>query len=272
MKFSREKIQTSGGPWFRKQRPLSSFLPNVLTLCGMCCGITGIHMALNHHSSFAIVSILLAVFFDGIDGKVARKLGAVSRFGAELDSLSDFATFGIAPSVIVYIFSLSAFNNIGWTFALLFAMSMALRLARFNTCSIEGTFKPWMSCFGVGVPAPFGAYMLLWPLMIEKLIHVPCPGILYVIWTLTVSALSISRIPTFLLKFPKQTLSQQKAAILLLGIVFAIGTAYSYPWFVAVVIGLGYLVSIPFSIHFCKKAEKNYKTVEKPVPASSSLP
>ncbi|MDR3285368.1 MAG: phosphatidylcholine/phosphatidylserine synthase [Holosporales bacterium] len=240
----------------KEPKPVTAFIPNILTLCGMCCGITGIHMAINEHCIFAIITVLFAIFFDGIDGRVARKLEATSRFGAELDSLSDFATFGITPAICVYVFALHKIGNIGWTIALLFAMSMALRLARFNVASIDGS-NHQMFGFATGVPAPAGAYMLLWPLMIGQWLNMEMNVILYAVWAVIVAGFTISRIPTFLLKSRKPQSSPQSLPILLLAIVAILGMAYSYPWFTAVIVGIFYIFSIFISVRLCNIARKN---------------
>jgi CDP-diacylglycerol--serine O-phosphatidyltransferase len=243
-----------------EKKQISSFLPNFLTLCGMCCGITGIHMALNNYCQFAIFAILMAAFFDGIDGRVARKLGVVSRFGAELDSLSDFATFGIAPAIIAYIFVLNKLGNMGWAIALLFAMSMALRLARFNVSSINGVHQPWMYGLATGVPAPAGAYMLLWPLMVELWLNISINAAIFGGWVVLVAGLTISRIPTFLLKSKKNTVPQRFVTAYLLAVVAILGMAYSYLWFTLVAAGVLYLCSIFFSVRLCKRERDKFFT------------
>jgi CDP-diacylglycerol--serine O-phosphatidyltransferase len=253
-------VEYKGGRITSEKKQISSFLPNFLTLCGMCCGITGIHMALNNNCPFAIFAILMAAFFDGIDGRVARKLGVVSRFGAELDSLSDFATFGIAPAVIAYIFVLNKLGNMGWAIALLFAMSMALRLARFNTNSINGVHQPWMCGLATGVPAPAGAYMLLWPLMVDLWLNIGVNAVVFGGWAVFIAGLTISRIPTFLLKSKKNTVPQKFVSASLLAVVAILGMAYSYPWFTLVSVGVLYLCSIFFSVKLFRKEREKFFT------------
>lgn len=229
------------------RKPMRSFIPNILTLSGMCCGLTGIHMALEGHRTAAIVAVLMGAFFDGIDGRTARRLGVASRFGAELDSLADSAAFGIAPAVIVYVSSLNVLGKIGWVIALLFAMCMALRLARFNTHDIEQSEPEWRKGLATGVPAPAGAYMLLFPMMVERLLGYSTPVLVYAAWTLLTAGLLVSRLPTPLLKGKKSTtFSPQKSVGISLGVVVLLGLLYSCPWAVMVVIGLGYLILLPF--------------------------
>lgn len=229
-------------------KPLTFFIPNILTLLGMCCGITSIHMALRGAWSLVIVAILLAGLFDGLDGRVARKLGASSRFGAELDSLSDSATFGISPAVVVYVDSLYRMGNFGWAIALLFAVCMALRLARFNTCSIEGSAPAWMDGLATGVPAPGGAYLLLMPVMLEQWLHIHIYVGVYAFWTVLVAGLLISRLPTFLLKSKKRMILPHQIATMLVCIVIFLGILYSFPWVTMLAVGVFYAGSIPFSV------------------------
>lgn len=230
-----------------RRKSVTSILPNLLTLSGFCCGLTGIHMAFHRNLTAAIVAVLLASFFDGIDGRVARKLGMTSRFGAELDSLADAATFGISPAVMVYLFSLNTLGNFGWWVSLLFALCMSLRLARFNTCSIENTNPAWMVGFATGVPAPAGAYLLLMPLMLHQWLGVSIPAWFYAIWTLVVAGLLVSRLPTFLLKGKKGPMSLHKAIGASVGVLIFLGGVFTFPWPVMLLIGVIYLVLLPVS-------------------------
>jgi CDP-diacylglycerol--serine O-phosphatidyltransferase len=240
-----------------KRRPITFFVPNILTLCGMCCGVTGIHMALANDMTSAIIAILIATFFDGIDGRVARKFGATSRFGAELDSLSDAATFGLSPAIIVYVYSLHYMGKIGWTISMLFVMCMSLRLARFNTRNIEQTDPAWMNGFGTGVPAPAGAYLLLLPLMTAQGFNIEIPAYIYGAWGMIVAGMLVSRIPTFLIGKNGYTVSNKNTVSTLIGIIIFLGAAYSFPWMTLLFVGITYLVSIPISAKkaYRKKAE-----------------
>ncbi|GHS93428.1 hypothetical protein AGMMS49949_06670 [Alphaproteobacteria bacterium] len=217
--------------------------------------MTGIHAALVSHMPLAILAILLAAFFDGIDGCVARKLGASSRFGAELDSLSDFATFGIAPAVIFFVFSLHHLEKFGWAAVLLFSMGMALRLARFNTHSIENTHAAWMEGLATGVPAPAGAYLLLLPVMIHQWIKVPFSAGFCAAWSIFVAVLLVSRIPTFLFKGRPSAASPQRARSITMGFLLYIGLAYSFTWATMVFTGVAYLLLMPVScrLAYCRK-------------------
>jgi CDP-diacylglycerol--serine O-phosphatidyltransferase len=238
----------------------------MLTLTGMCCGITGIHAALVGKMSYAVSAILLAALFDGIDGRTARKLKVSSRFGAELDSLSDFATFGIAPSVVMFLFALSSLGKFGWAVALLFSMCMALRLARFNTNSIENSAPLWMEGLAIGVPAPAGAYLFLMPIMLCQWLGVHIPAGCCALWGLISACLLVSRIPTFLLKtvlleevFAKWDGSSIPLLmpVSLLLLIF-IGCAYSFTGATMVAIGIAYITSLPFSFLYAKRKRERY--------------
>jgi CDP-diacylglycerol--serine O-phosphatidyltransferase len=249
------RIRRRNGTTTRK--PFSAFVPNVLTLCGMVAGITGIHLALNSHCALAIIAILVAAFFDGIDGRVARRLGVTSRFGGELDSLSDFATFGVSPAVIVYIFALQQLGNLGWGIVAMFAISMSLRLARFNTASIDGSPRPMFN-FATGVPAPAAAYMVLWPLIIKMWLGVAIQPEIYAGWVFVVSLFTVSRIPTFLLKSGKKT-AQRNAIFSFLCFSATLALGYSYPWAVLAAFGVVYIGSIFVSVRLYKIELQKWK-------------
>lgn len=139
-------------------------VPNLLTLLGLCCGLTAIRAALDGHWARAAVLVVAAAVLDGLDGRIARLLKGVSRFGAEFDSLTDFCCFGVAPALILYLWSLHASGRYGFTPCLMFAVCMALRLARFNA-SLESAPRPaYAQSFFTGVPAPAAAGLALFPL------------------------------------------------------------------------------------------------------------
>lgn len=146
---------------------LSKYIPNSITLLSLCCGLSSIRFSINEEWNIAIYLIILASIFDFFDGWFARKLkGGSSNFGAELDSLSDFISFGVAPGILIYYWSLYELKSFGWSMALFFAVCSALRLARF-TADIYLTSKPIDSkTYLVGIPAPAAAGLSLFPLFI----------------------------------------------------------------------------------------------------------
>ena len=142
---------------------LRAMIPNAITAAALCSGLTGIRFAIDEQWGAAVVAVILAGVLDGIDGRIARALKAQSRFGAELDSLADSLSFGTAPAIIVFLWSLSAEPRLGWFAALAFAICCALRLARFNA-QIDVENQPHKSLgFLTGVPAPLGAGLAFAP-------------------------------------------------------------------------------------------------------------
>lgn len=245
------------GALLSKKFSLTSFLPNITTLCALCIGLSSVRFALQQQWDWALAAILFAAIFDVMDGRLARYLGVSSRFGAELDSLSDFISFGASPTIILYLRSLQDWHGFGWFVGLCLSMCMALRLARFNTLSIEGSDEKWDESFFMGVPAPMAAFIALLPVVLqlrftwEWLTH-PIVTTLFVILA---SAGAVSRVPTFSTK--KIYVSRQHVLPLVLSVALFIAALFADPWLVLSVIGLGYIGTIPFSIkQFSKKQEK----------------
>jgi len=185
----------------REERPFGKFLPNVLTLLGLCTGATAIRFALSGHWQAAVVAIVIAAVLDTLDGRIARLLGLESKFGAQLDSLADLVSFGIAPAVLVYMWTLYHGGGAGWTIALVFCVCCAIRLARFNTQSDEAEDDAPATHF-TGVPAPAAACLILLPMLLSfqgpvALLRDPFfnGG-----WIALISLLMVSRFPTLSLK------------------------------------------------------------------------
>ena len=185
-----------------KDMPVTRLLPNMLTLMSLCSGLTGIRFALHDRWEQAVLAIMAAAVFDVLDGRVARMLNMASKFGAELDSLSDAISFGVAPGFIMYEWTLKDAGGIGWVAVLVFAVCCVLRLARFNTMLEDSNSPAWAKKFFTGVPAPAGASLGLLPLafVLEfgNAAQVPAP--IYAVWMMLVGGLMVSRLPTFALK------------------------------------------------------------------------
>ena len=143
--------------------PIRVLVPNMVTLLALCAGITSIRMGVDGRYELAVSLIVLAAVFDALDGRIARFLKGTSRFGAEMDSLADFVNFGVAPAVLVYLWSLESMKNLGWIVCLAFALCCAMRLARFNVALDDEDAPAWKSNFFSGVPAPAGAAIALLP-------------------------------------------------------------------------------------------------------------
>ena len=143
-------------------------LPNLVTLLGLCAGLTAIRMAVEHRFDLAVGAIIFAIILDGIDGRLARYFRATSRFGEQLDSLADFVNFGVAPALFIFVWRLDELSSFGWICALVFAICTGLRLARFNAALVAEEPRPdWSRDFFVGVPAPAGAGLILLPFFLR---------------------------------------------------------------------------------------------------------
>lgn len=231
------------------QVPIRLLLPNMVTLLALCSGLTAIRMAVEGRFDIAIYAIMFAAALDGIDGRVARLLRSTSRFGAQLDSLTDFVNFGVAPAIILYIWGLSDLGSIGWIVAIVFSISAALRLARFNA-ALEGPAKPaWQAAYFVGVPAPAGAVVVLLPIYLEFLgvPHGSWTAPLTLVYTVGAAVLMISRVPTWSGKLIGRRIPRDFVLPLFLALVVTAAVVVSFPW-LAVSVGTGlYLATLPVS-------------------------
>lgn len=223
----------------RRSLPLLHLLPNLVTLLGLCAGLTSIRYALDQHYEIAAALIILAAVMDGMDGLIARKLNAASHFGAELDSLSDFVCFGVAPGILVFQFALLDFAGPGWLLVLVYILCACLRLARFNV-NRNAPPPPGRAHF-VGVPAPAGAMLALLPVFLTlagvwDVSTLPIPVAFYLGF---VGLTMISRLPTI---SPKgMRVPRNRAVWLLVGVAVFAGVAVTRPWTVLVLADLAYL-------------------------------
>lgn len=234
--------------------PVRSLLPNILTTLALCAGLTSIRFALDDKFELAVAAIMIAGVLDGIDGRVARLLKGTSRFGAELDSLSDFLSFGVAPVVVLYLWTLQELSGLGWIAVLSHAVCCALRLARFNV-AIDDPDKPaWTSSFFTGVPSPAGAALVLLPIIgtfATGLEIFRSPWFVAGV-AVTVAFLMVSRIPTLSFKKIKVHRDWVLPTLVFVGIGTAL--ALSYPWQVLCVIIIAYACTIPFGPVAWRKA------------------
>ena len=233
-------------------------IPNLLTLIALCAGFSAVRFALINRWEFAAAAIFVAAVFDGLDGRIARLIGGASRFGAELDSLADFVSFGVAPSLIIYLHSLQLLGKWGWVGALFFTVCCALRLARFNTLSIEADLKkhispPWASKFYLGVPVPAGAGFALIPLMIEFELgmHVTLSPYIYFVVLITSGLLMISRIHTY--AFKSIQLHTKWILPVFVSVGLLVAGFITNPWLTLMILGAVYLCSMPFSTRDYKR-------------------
>lgn len=230
-----------------RDHSINRLIPNMLTLTALCAGLTSIKFALAQKWELAVIAILVAAVFDALDGRIARLLDSTSKFGAELDSLSDFVSFGVAPAMILYLWAMEDAGRIGWGIALLFSACTALRLARFNTKLDNADLPAWTARFFTGVPAPAGAALSLMPLAGYLRYgpgffdHPLVVGLVMV----GVAGLMVSRLPTFSFKRLKVTQAWVLPAMLVATCVIAL--LVSDTWNTLLIAGLAYLSSMPFS-------------------------
>ena len=231
-------------------------LPNILTLIGVCIGLSSIKFALDSKYEIAIIAIIIAALIDGLDGRIARLIKGTSKVGKELDSLTDVISFGVAPAFIMYFWSLNKLGKFGWLLCLIFVVCVVLRLARFNVHSNEEA--SWKDNFFEGVPSPAGGILVLMPLIYSltelKFLNINYNFIVPVFFIL-VSLLLISKVPTYSLK--KIVVPRTMTIFLLFGIVLFFGLLLIYTFNVMVISGLVYLCLIPISfIHYIKLNKK----------------
>ena len=230
-------------------------LPNLLTIIGVCLGIRSIKFALDGNFSLAVIFIVFASILDALDGRIARLIKGTTEFGKELDSLTDFVSFGIAPAFILYFWELKNYGKVGWAITLIFSVCCVLRLARFNLTKIAEEAE-WKLNYFEGVPSPAGAGLALLPLVYELSalnFNVDIKN-LTPFFVIIVALLLISKIPTFSLK--KIKISSQLSIFLLFGIVLMFISLIFFTFESLLIIGALYLISIPLSFYFYKKTAK----------------
>jgi len=235
-------------------------LPNILTLAGVCLGISSIKFSIEGNFTLAVTLILFAAILDALDGRIARLIKGTSEFGKELDSLTDFVSFGIAPVFTLYFWELNNYGKLGWAITLIYSVCCVLRLARFNLTKIEET-EDWKNNFFEGIPSPAGGLLILMPLIYELTNF----NILFDIKNLTpyltilIAILLVSKIPTLALK--KISISPKATVFLLLSIGIVFIALLFYTFETLLIFGVAYLTSIPVGVILYsgqnkKKAEK----------------
>jgi CDP-diacylglycerol---serine O-phosphatidyltransferase len=259
---------------------VNRMVPNVLTLLALCAGMTAMRFAMGGNFEAAVFSIIAAGIFDGLDGRMARLLKATSSFGAELDSLSDFVSFGVAPAAVLYLWTLSGLHGLGWAIALLFAVCCALRLARFNT-EMSAELPSYAAPFFTGAPAPAGAGLVMVPMFLsfewgDWLFRSP---FLNAVTVTGIALLMISKVPTVSLK--RIRIPHHLVVPTLLG--FGVATAFltTEPWLTLTAVGIIYVSSIPLTIRsyyrlklaaLARKAETPEQSATVPLPTPATFP
>ncbi len=237
--------------------PMRLLLPNIVTLLALCAGITSIRMGVAGRYELAVSLIVLAAVFDALDGRIARFLKGTSRFGAELDSLADFVNFGVAPAILVFVWSLDELKNLGWIVALAFALCCALRLARFNVTLDDEDAPAWKANYFSGVPAPAGAAIALLPLYLgfHDVIDGPEAAPVILIYMAFAGLLMVSRIPTWSgTNLGKRISSNLVLPVMLVAVLFAV-LLISYPWFTMSALVTAYMATFPLSYRAYKRQE-----------------
>ena len=227
---------------------LRALLPNAITAAALAAGLTGIRFAISGDWHLAVYAIVLAGLLDGIDGRIARLLNAQSRFGAELDSLADSISFGVAPALVLYLWSIQDLPRLGWFASLAFAICAALRLARFNA-QIDTDEQPHkLAGFLTRVPAPVGAGLAFLPFYLWMATDLPefRNPVFVAIWLAAVGAMMISNIATFSWKSIKPRRSIRLEVIALFALAF--GALLQEPWWTLAGICVIYLTLMPWAL------------------------
>lgn len=250
-------------------------LPNILTMLGLCAGLTSMRFALEGHFGMAATAIVLAGAIDGLDGRLARLLKATSRFGAEFDSLSDFLCFGVAPGFIMYMWSLQRGGGYGFAPCVIFAVCMALRLARFNAALDNHTddipTHAYVYNFFTGVPAPAGAGLVLFPLFVgleaksqgwTQLLAITQYPLLPAVFLTGVALLLVSTLPVW--SFKNFKIPAQYVLPTLLGVGLYAALLVADPWAALAAAGLMYLVMLPFSRRSFHRLRREAEALREP--------
>lgn len=232
------------------QLPVRTIIPNAITILALCAGLTAIRFAIEGRFEAAVVAIIIASVFDALDGRIARMLHGSSKFGAELDSLTDFVNFGVAPVVVLYLWSLGDIGGIGWIAVLGFSVCAALRLARFNV-ALEDPDKPvWTGNYFVGVPAPAAAGLVMLPLYLSFIgvTWMQDVPILIALHAMAIAFLMVSQIPTFSGKRMGLRIRRDMVLPILLLVGMSAAIILSYPWIAFSALCAIYLASIPVAV------------------------
>ena len=261
-------------PRQRRLRGLSfnRMLPNMLTMLALCAGLTALRYGLEGKWQPAIVALVFAAIFDALDGRIARLLQGTSKFGAELDSLSDFIAFGVAPAVILYLWTMQTAGPVGWVPVLLFNVCMALRLARFNTVMDDDEPPAWAKGYFTGVPAPAAAGLVMVPMVLwfqaeaEWLRQPLLVGAVIIV----VACLMVSKLPTY--SFKNIRIQQRFVLAPMLGVGLLAALGVSAPWLTMTLIVAAYVATIPFSIRSYRRAEAEARKLAQVTDMAADAP
>ena len=240
-----------------------AMVPNTITVLALCLGLTGVSLAIRDEWERALAAIVLAGVLDGLDGRIARLLRAQSKFGAELDSLSDNIAFGTAPALILFLWSLQTAPRFGWIAALALAVCCALRLARFNA-RIDAAEQPHKSAgFNTGVPAPAGAGLAFTPIylwLITGNVWFRHWG-LVMTWTLLIALLMISSLPTY--SWASIRIRRDWRLFALAGVALFGAALIVAPWHTLLALAVLYLLMIPFGLVSYERVKRRRATAAR---------
>jgi CDP-diacylglycerol--serine O-phosphatidyltransferase len=235
--------------------PLRLLVPNLITLLALCAGLSAIRMAIEGKTDIAIYLIITAAVLDMMDGRIARLMKGTSKFGAELDSLADFVSFGAVPAVVLYLWGMNQAGPIAWIAVLVFAICGALRLARFNVQIDDPNRPAWMGNFFTGVPIPAGAILVLLPVYLEH-VGVPrgaMPPLLVVAYMVFIALLMVSKLPVFSGKKFGARVPREMVLPLFVAAIAFVALLVTYPWAVLAGGTLAYLASLPWGVMQARK-------------------
>lgn len=241
---------------------INKIIPNAITVSATIAGLSGIRFALEGRWEFAAGAILIAAILDTLDGRMARLLNASSDFGAELDSLSDFVSFGVAPGLIMYFWSLNQLEGFGWAASLFYSICMGLRLARFN--SALGTQPPYAYNYFQGVPAPAAAGLCMLPIvltLVEPSLQPYFYSEFVSIWVVIIGLLAVSNLRTF--SFKKMKVPSQLVLPSLAGVALVIAMLVGRPWITMSIVLIVYLITIPFSVQSFAKLKAEAESLQE---------
>ena len=235
-------------------------LPNIMTLIGVCIGLTSIKFAFDGKFELSIIAVIIAAIIDGLDGRIARLIKGTSKVGKELDSLTDVISFGVAPAFIMYFWTLSEIGRVGWLVSLIYVVCVALRLARFNVSS-NGE-SSWKDNFFEGVPSPAGGILVLMPLILSisefKFLNINNQFVVPIMFII-ISILLISKVPTY--SFKRIAVPRSASIFLLFGVILYFGLILVYTFNAIIISGLIYLLMVPISSMHYFMIKKNVKIV-----------
>lgn len=228
-------------------------LPNILTLGALCSGLTGLRFAIEGKFEYAVLAVVFAALLDNLDGRVARLVGANSGFGAELDSLADFVSFGTVPAIMLYLWSLNTLGKVGWIICLVYCICGGLRLARFNVQGHSSSSGP--SAFFRGIPIPAAAGFVMFPMMVSFAFDINVTQTPYCVVPimLLASGLMVSTIHTY--SFKRMRIPAKFVFPVLLTVGIFAATVSASHWFALIGIVSLYLISIPFAMRAAKRME-----------------